>query len=84
MIGFMWFMLLAHIAFAVWVYGNPTIFDKNSGLDASVELLDRVQDTKVPFVIYTVFFRAIRYQNLALSAIFVLIFGFAMLKYIGS
>jgi hypothetical protein len=76
----MWVIVLVHIAFSVWVYGNPTIFDKNEGLDSSVELLDRVQDTKIPFVIYTIFYRAIRYQNLALSAIFILIFVIALLK----
>lgn len=78
--NFLWIFLLVHITFAIWVYGNPTIFDTNLGLDSKFEALDKVAETNVPYVLYTWWTRAIRYQNLALGALFLILLVLMIVK----
>lgn len=77
---FMYLFLIIHLVFAIWVYGNEAIFDKNGGLDSNFNWLSKVQETNMPYAIYTAYQRAIRYQNLPLLIELILLIVAIVLK----
>jgi len=64
---------MIHLGFAVWIYGSPLIFGDLPGIDTDLQQFDIVQQKDVPYVFYTVYKRAIKWQTLALSIMFILL-----------
>jgi hypothetical protein len=69
----LYLMLVIHLAVAVWVYGNPLIFGSLPGIDTDLSQFDILQQADVPYVFYTIYKRAIKWQTVPLSIMFIIL-----------
>ena len=68
-------ILLGHIIFAVYIYGNDNLFEISSVLSDSI--IESIKGWNISEVIKNVVIRAFHQHNIALSSIFILyIFGY--------
>lgn len=73
-------ILLIHLVFAVWVYGNPELFGEGSTIGKASEIIELVQMQGKNYALTTIALRASRYQNIALTALFFAFIGIFLLK----
>jgi len=64
---------------AVWNYGNPQIFGGDStSLELANKILDKITDSSAPGLFAKLLERAIQYQNISLSLLFVALLLFIL------
>jgi hypothetical protein len=68
----LYIILVIHLGVAVWVYGNPLIFGSLPGIDTDLSQFDVLQQSDIPYVFYTIYKRAIKWQTIPLSVMFII------------
>jgi len=74
-------ILMLHLMFAIWVYGNASIFGDQEAVEKSNQLISKIQNNGAPYLLATFFNRAIAGQNIILTILLAFYAGGIIVKY---
>jgi len=77
----LYIMIIIHIGFAIWIYGNPQVFATGDSQFGQVEdLTEQIEQSEALYYINTFIYRAMRPHNIALTILGVVLIAAALLK----